>query len=107
MPTLDVAGALAPSQLRSGALFAVIAADLLMHAQAGVGVDAVVDQLSYGDGAPRLLERATGMTAAQLGIPVTAALERLRRYARGHDMSIDETAVRSPGALCGSTCASS
>lgn len=87
------AGALTPAQIGEGELFAGIAADLLMHAQADVGVDAIVEQITAGDGAPDLLERAIGITAVDLGMRVSSARERLRRHARDHGVSLDEVAA--------------
>ena len=86
-------GALTPAQVGDGGLFADIAADLIMHAQADVGVDAVVEQMAAGDVAPDELERATGITAVQLGVRVVAAGELLRRHARDHGVSLDEVAA--------------
>jgi hypothetical protein len=90
--SVDV-GALTPTQVGEGGLFADIAADLIMHAQADVGVDAVVEQMAAGDVASEELERATGITAVQVGVRMSAADELLRRHARDHGISLDEVAA--------------
>ena len=86
-------GALTPTQISTGALFADIAADLIMHAQSGAGVDAVIEHLTRGDAAPGVVDRACGMTAARLGISVERALQQIREHARDHHVSLDEVAA--------------
>lgn len=84
-------GALTPAQLRDGGLFADIAADLIMHAQAQAGVEVLVDQMAVDDGTSALLDQAAGMIAFRLSVTVPTASERLRRHARDHDISLDAT----------------
>lgn len=87
-------GALTPTQISMGELSADIAADLILHAQMGAGVDAVVEQMMLGDRAAASVEQASGMTAARLGISIPRSLELLREHARVHHISLDEVATR-------------
>jgi hypothetical protein len=87
-------GALTPAQISLGELFADIAADLIVHAQAEAGVDAVVEQLTHDDGPSEVLDRACGITAVHLGLPVERSLQLLRAHAHHNQLSLDEVASR-------------
>lgn len=86
------AGALTPAQVRTGEMLADIAADLIMHAQVGGGVDELVQRMVRGNGAHDRIEQAKGMTAYDLGVSVGGALELMRNDARRYQRSLDEVA---------------
>ena len=85
-------GALTPAQISNGYLFADIAADLIMHAQMGTGVDAVVDEMVRATSAHDRIEQARASVAYQSGDSMDRALRRMRDHAREHDLSLDAVA---------------
>lgn len=85
-------GALTPAQISNGYLFADIAADLIMHAQMGTGVDAVVDHMVRSNSAHDRIEQARGIVAYQTGDSMERALGRMREHAREHELSLDAVA---------------
>ncbi|CAN5791077.1 GAF and ANTAR domain-containing protein [soil metagenome] len=85
-------GPLTPAQIRNGEMFADIATDLIMHAQIGDGVDALVEQMVRSNGANDRIEQARGITAHHLGVSVGGALELMRDDARRHQRGLDEVA---------------
>lgn len=85
-------GALTPTQISVGHLLADIVADLMMHAQVGGGVDAMIDQMIRSNSAHDRIEQARGITAYDIGISVQMSLELMRDHARLHQLSLDEVA---------------
>lgn len=85
-------GPMTPAQVSNDHLLADIAADLIMHAQVGTDVDAVVHQMVRSNSAHDRIVQARGIVAVDTGDSIGRALQRMRDHAREHELSLDDVA---------------
>jgi GAF domain-containing protein len=71
-----------------------VAARTLLTMQADTPVGVLSPQIETESNLRLVVHQASGMVSVQLGISVADALVRLRAYAVGHDLLIDEVATR-------------
>lgn len=88
----DQAGALSDEQHADALLMADIAAQALLLLQADAPSGQIGVELEANANFQYVVHQATGMVAAQLGVPVGQALIRLRAHAYGNDRPLTDVA---------------
>jgi hypothetical protein len=85
-------GPLSADELRTALTFAEIAVNTLLDGQADAGPGAAADGLAEAMNGRAELFQAQGMVMVQLGVPLTAALARIRAHAYAENRPLAEVA---------------
>lgn len=88
----DHPGDLRPQQYADALEMAALAARAILDLQAGATPGTLPAELAAGARMRSVVHQASGMVSAQLDVPVSDALVRLRAYSYAEDRPIDEVA---------------
>lgn len=89
----DHPGHLTGGEINDARLLAAMAAREVLAMQAEAQAGSLPEQIADLSGDRTAIEQATGMAAAQLGVPVVEAARRLREFAREQDLSLTQLAL--------------